>query len=64
MDKDREEGLQKVFQYDKIIKELRRGQRVLCPECKKGFIVPLNGAPYETTTTFICENCGNQIIFN
>lgn len=61
---DRELMMQRVLRDGKIMKELRTGQHVLCPKCQKGFIVPLNDAPYETATTFICENCGRQIIIN
>ena len=44
------------------IRMLREGKKVSCSKCKTGTMKPIGD--YETTNTFICENCKNQIIIN
>lgn len=42
-----------------MIRSLREGKEVLCPECKKGKII----TPYnpKTSTYFKCDNCNFKI---
>ena len=41
---------------------LRKGEKVLCKQCKKGILEPVGD--YKETNTFICKNCGGQLIVN
>lgn len=47
---------------DDMIKDLFDGKDVLCPYCNSGYFRHY-GALAEATT-FYCENCKKQIIFN
>jgi hypothetical protein len=47
------------FDMVQLLKDLRAGKRVPCPECQKGHFIPVGDA--ETTHGFFCSECNNQV---
>lgn len=42
-----------------MIRKLRKGEKVTCPECNKGVIFPVGD--YKITHGFYCDKCGFKI---
>ncbi len=47
-----------VENTDNLLTRLKNGEKVLCEECKKGYLIPFNTTP-DKAHSFICsnENC-------
>lgn len=45
-----------------VIKRLRIGEKVLCPQCNSGTVIPVGNR--EKTNCFHCEKCTFKIIVN
>ena len=44
-----------------LIKKLQNGEKVLCPECKKGYFNNQNEKTRKSSPSFLCDYCGNYI---
>lgn len=47
-----------------IYNELRSGARVNCLACSSGEYKPINGIKPECCYTFVCNKCGERMIFS
>ncbi len=45
---------------DDLLTRLRQGEKIICPNCHKNFLEPINftNAPIEKILDFECPNCG------
>lgn len=41
---------------DSLIDRLRNGEKVICPQCKKGYLLPYNAA-VDKAHSFSCPKC-------
>lgn len=46
------------------VAKLRNGERVECPICKNGELLPENNANPATASHFKCSNCKEKLIFH
>ena len=44
------------------LKRLRNGEEVKCKHCENGVLKPIGD--YQTTSCFVCNECGNKININ
>lgn len=51
-----------TLDWTSLEKKIKDGERVLCPKCKKGSIVPLNPEA-KINHSFNCDNCDYHIHF-
>ena len=47
------------FDMVQFLKDLRKGEKIICPECKKGHFIPVGDA--KTTHGFYCSECNTQV---
>ena len=47
------------FDMVQFLKDLRSGKTVICPECKRGHLIPVGDAM--TTHGFYCSECTAQV---
>ncbi len=50
------------IELNELLKNLRKGKKVVCPECEKGTFEPIGD--YKTTHGFRCNYCEAKIIIN
>lgn len=41
--------------------KLRKGEKIVCPLCKNGFLVPMYGANYSDAFRFKCSSCKEKL---
>lgn len=46
-------------EFNAMLKKLRKGEKVVCPLCEKGFLV--TSGDYKTTHGFHCTNCNKKL---
>lgn len=51
-----------VEDANELLSRLRNGEKVLCDECKKGYLIPFNTTP-DKAHSFVCsnENCNGHL---
>ncbi len=46
-------------EFNKMLKNLRKGESVVCPICKSGKMQPVGD--YKSTKCFFCSNCKKKL---
>lgn len=52
-----------IFDWTSLEQKIKNGERVQCPKCRVGAIVPLN-PDAQTNHYFHCDNCDFHIHFD
>ena len=61
---ERSRFYQKVICVAIDIRKLRVVEKVECPICSKGILIPSFNAPPERAPQFYCNNCGSKLTIN
>jgi len=46
------------------LNKLMNGEKVICPHCGKGILMPLNNTKPNNSSQFKCSECGEKLILH
>lgn len=54
----------KEMSLAEILKRLKNGEKVVCPACNKGILIPIGTDNATKAHSFKCDKCSELIIIN
>lgn len=49
---------------NEMLKQLKKGEKVICKLCNRGILKPVGNEDSENAKGFICDHCGEMLIID